>query len=99
MSSLLAGLWLDKAFQQKWTRTFTFELSRCVDRLTCKRSVLFTLLLFLCSYTAYVNKAICTTFYMSTLTRLVVHVVHVGLNRSEEHTSELQSHLNLVCRR
>src|SRR5260370_20237691 len=28
------------------------------------------------------------------------HVVHVGsiVSRSEEHTSELQSHLNLVCR-
>src|SRR5438477_5223229 len=25
-------------------------------------------------------------------------VAHVGVDRSEEHTSELQSHVNLVCR-
>src|SRR5260370_15165107 len=30
--------------------------------------------------------------------RVVVQVQPVGLRRSEEHTSELQSHLNLVCR-
>src|SRR5260370_10333884 len=28
----------------------------------------------------------------------VVHQFQAGLGRSEEHTSELQSHLNLVCR-
>src|SRR5260370_32735026 len=27
-----------------------------------------------------------------------VHMLREGLARSEEHTSELQSHLNLVCR-
>src|SRR5260370_29575215 len=33
--------------------------------------------------------------------RLRVHCdasLHIALDRSEEHTSELQSHLNLVCR-
>src|SRR5260370_24712756 len=28
----------------------------------------------------------------------VKHLVLCGIDRSEEHTSELQSHLNLVCR-
>src|SRR5690242_21442923 len=30
--------------------------------------------------------------------RVVVLVGRVGVERSEEHTSELQSHVNLVCR-
>src|SRR5690242_20816607 len=29
---------------------------------------------------------------------LKAHVDHLTLDRSEEHTSELQSHVNLVCR-
>src|SRR5260370_19572414 len=32
------------------------------------------------------------------LTNVVANVVSVKGDRSEEHTSELQSHLNLVCR-
>src|SRR5260370_10226109 len=30
--------------------------------------------------------------------RVVCQVIQLGARRSEEHTSELQSHLNLVCR-
>src|SRR5260370_2402843 len=30
--------------------------------------------------------------------KLLIAVIMFGLTRSEEHTSELQSHLNLVCR-
>src|SRR5260370_7152608 len=47
---------------------------------------------------ATVTSTVKTRFRVSALGEMLVTCPTNGVTRSEEHTSELQSHLNLVCR-